>query len=201
MEDYIFTSDEFKRLAINNLEQYKFTLTADWKVAVRVFDVLSLWNRNDSKLSPKIDWDSLHIDGNITNYNSLLQDIWMQQKSDSKWYWVSYLTNKTLANCQIWDNKTDSKGSIRILTRWDWLEQLQIYRNSAWSNILSWINLKVDLEENVADIEFTDFIPYETSLISWFSDAKDPYGNHMIAWMGINIWAFGSPVVFDWGTF
>ena len=36
MSEQVFTSEEFLALPINHLEQHKFTLTVDWKVAIRV---------------------------------------------------------------------------------------------------------------------------------------------------------------------
>lgn len=71
MSEQIFTAEEFQKLPINHLEQHKFTLTVDWKVAVRV--VWAGWG--GSWDMTKLVYDPNNINGdafNIFNHTWLL---------------------------------------------------------------------------------------------------------------------------------
>ncbi len=96
MSEKIFTPEEFKNLPRPHLEQYKFTLTADWKVAVRV-----IWGSA---------WDmlkSVYDPANWEKQVAFAADLWTMA-AENVW---SYYNNTAVDNLLLNYQLTSEKGS------------------------------------------------------------------------------------------
>jgi len=80
MSEHIFTPDEFADLPIPHLEEHKFTLTADWKIAIRVIWG-TWWDMLKATYDPRlIAWD-------VFDYENMT---WFSINSDHfSWNWKS----------------------------------------------------------------------------------------------------------------
>jgi hypothetical protein len=143
----------------------------------------------------------LHLDGDFTNYNSLLLDRGAIQTSDKRGYGDNYVSNKIIANSKIGRSGLEEDGGIRIRTQADGIVRVELYLEGAWKTILSGVNIVTDSEERPKDIEFTDFTPWNLSLVTGDSDLKDINGLPLVQQMTSSIGAIQRAQTINGGTF
>jgi len=130
------------------------------------------------------------------------KDIGLEQGSALDGYWLEYITNKRISNCSIGENSDPERWSIRV-TNAASLDQdiAQFYINWWRKTALTGVNIQTDDTENPIDIEFTDFNPYNLSLITGNSDVTDPDWVPMVQNMKMDIGIYQTPLVISWWKF
>jgi len=152
---------------------------------------------NVDTTNKKVTTVGLHVDGDFTNYNSLLTDMGVEQTSSRIGLSKDYITDKAIAHCKVGANDNTDEGSIRYIQ-----PNFQIYRNSAWVNLTVDISTRLDSVYGYV-IEYipAGFTDYYELMSGNSADNISLSGLPVIQGYKISMGAYSMPPIIYGGTF
>jgi len=135
----------------------------------------------------------LHLDGTFTNYNSSLQDMGYETRSDKRGYGTDYITDKKLSNVLIGGNSRIENGGIRIDVEND-PDTFEIYLRDIWNTII------YDMTTDDGDFRHT---PIAEEIYVWRGDSVmvGLNGQPVIQEYGASMGAYPTYPIINGGTF
>lgn len=148
-----------------------------------------IWNNTTKELKAT----NIIITNNFKNYNPDLTDMGLEKTSDLRGYANDYITDKSIANCNIGYNVLTVNGGFRVDSTQD-PDKIEIYLEDAW---------RVLLYDTIVDYGDLRHTPIDNQIYVWRGDSVllGLNGRPTVQEYDVSMGAYPPARIIDGGTF